>query len=256
MTLSYYADRVNLVHAMRQFPSWSAPQLAHALKRSESWVKKWRKRLRPLLGHPTALLEALQGQSRVPNHPPARLDPQVEEAILSIRDDPPEGLRRTPGPKAIQYYLQRDETLQALGLARSYSTRTIYQVLLKHQRVVPRKSREPEPMERPDPMTHWQIDYKDISSVPVDPGGKKQHGIQSFNIVDMGTSRVVAAHVSAELTAETTIRALAETFQTHGRPDGITMDRDTRLVGSREAQRFSFRHTSFLCVFEHRRPGV
>ena len=39
MTLSYYADRVNLVHAMRQFPHWSVPQLASALKRSESWGK-------------------------------------------------------------------------------------------------------------------------------------------------------------------------------------------------------------------------
>jgi hypothetical protein len=47
-------------------------------------------------------------------------------------------------------------------------------------------------MERPEPMTHWQIDYKDISSVPADPDGKKQHGTQSFNIVDMGTSIVVA----------------------------------------------------------------
>src|SRR5260370_17754986 len=93
-------------------------------------------------------------------------------------------------------------------------------------------------MERPEPMTHWQIDYKDISSLPVDPDGKKQHGTQSFNIVDMGTSIVVAAHVSADLTAETTIRALGETFQTHGRPDGITMDRDTQLVGSPQGSDF------------------
>ena len=238
VTLSYYADRINLVHAMRQFPHWSAPQLAHALHRSESWVKKWRTRLRPLFNHPLALQKACQGQSRAPNHPPARLDSQVEEAILSIGDDPPEGLRRTPGPRAIQYYLQRDPTLQALGLAGSHSTRTIYLILLKHQRVVPRTPHASEPIERPEPMTHWQIDYKDVSSVPSDRDGKKQHGTQSFNIVDMGTSMIVEAHVRADLTAETTLRALAETFQTHGRPDAITMDRDTRLVGSPQSSDF------------------
>lgn len=139
MTLSYYADRVNLVHVLRCFPHWTAPQLAHALKRSESWVKKWRKRLVPLLDQPAALQQALLGDSRAPNHPPARLDPEVEEAIVHIRDDPPEGLRRAPGPRAIQYYLQRDELLQALGLSRSYSTRTIYQVLVKHSALCPER---------------------------------------------------------------------------------------------------------------------
>ena len=42
MSQSAYADPVNLVHAMRRFPHWSAPQLAHALSRSVSWVKRWR----------------------------------------------------------------------------------------------------------------------------------------------------------------------------------------------------------------------
>lgn len=238
MTLSYYADRVNLVHALVQFPHWSAPQLAHVLKRSESWVKKWRKRLVPLIGQPLALQAALHGQSRAPKHPPARLDPLVEETILAIRDEPPEGLRRTPGPRAIQYYLQRDATLQALDLAQSRSTRTIYQVLLRHQRIVSRRPPEPEPMERPEPLTHWQIDYKDISSIPADPEGKKQHGIQTLNMVDMGTSLIVEAQVQADFTAETTLEAVAEAFQKHGRPTMLTMDRDTRLVGSPQGSDF------------------
>jgi transposase InsO family protein len=239
MTLSYYADRVNLVHAMRRFPDWSVPQLAHALARSPSWVKKWRKRLRPLLGQPAALQAALAGQSRARKKPPAKLDSQVEEAILQIRDQPPEGLRRTPGPKAIQYYLQRDEKLEVEGLARSYSTRTIYQVLVKHQRITQRKPREPEPMERPEPMSHWQIDYKDIFGLLADLyQEKKQHGIQAFNIVDMGTSQILAAHVRADFTAETSLKAMAESLQAFGLPSYITIDRDTRLVGSPQGSDF------------------
>ena len=141
MTFSYYADRVNLVHAMRRFPHWSAPQLAHALQCWESWVKKWRKRLRPFLSQPTALAFGVTGTI-------TGAQPSACEAgstggrghPLHSRCSPGRRCARTPGPKAIQYYLQRDETLLALGLARSRSTRTIYQVLVKHQRVVPRKA--------------------------------------------------------------------------------------------------------------------
>jgi transposase InsO family protein len=238
MTLSYYADRVNLVHAMRRFPHWSAPQLAHALQRSESWVKKWRKRLHPLLDHPAALLEALQGESRAPKHPPARLDPQVEEAILSIRDEPPEGLRRTPGPKAIQYYLQRNDTLQALRLAGSHSTRTIYQVLVKHQRIVPRKQRVPDPIERPEPMTSWQMDFTDVAGLPFDPEGKRAHRGEALNIVDSGTSLLLAAFVRADFTAQTALVAVAESFQTYGIPNSVRVDRDPRWVGSPQGSDF------------------
>ena len=238
MTLSYYADRVNLVHAMRQFPHWSIPQLAHALQRSESWVKKWRTRLRPLLSQPTALHEALQGQSRAPKHPPAKLDPQVEEVILSIRDEPPEGLRRTPGPKAIQYYLQRNETLQALDLARSRSTRTIYEVLVKHQRVVQRKQRVPEPIERSEPMSNWQLDFTDVSSLPREPEGKLQHRGEALNVVDAGTSLLLGALVRPDFVAETALLGVAACFVTHGLPDSVRVDRDPRWVGSPQGSDF------------------
>jgi hypothetical protein len=66
MTLSYYADRVNLVHVLRRFPHWTVPQLAHALQRSESWVKKWRKRLVPLLERPAALRASRYSDTHVP----------------------------------------------------------------------------------------------------------------------------------------------------------------------------------------------
>jgi hypothetical protein len=36
----------------------------------------------------------------------------VVKAILTIRDDPPEGLQRTPGPVAIKYYLPRCQELR------------------------------------------------------------------------------------------------------------------------------------------------
>jgi hypothetical protein len=58
--------------------------------------------------------QVLYGLSRAPHHPPPRLDPEVIDRLLEIRDDPPEGLGRTPGPKTILYYLKRDETLKEM----------------------------------------------------------------------------------------------------------------------------------------------
>jgi hypothetical protein len=50
----------------------------------------------------------LQGQSRGRKHPPPPRDARVIARILEIRDQPLENLRRTPGPKTILSYLQRD----------------------------------------------------------------------------------------------------------------------------------------------------
>jgi hypothetical protein len=59
--------------------------------------------------------------------------PLVVEQILSVRDQPPEGLRRVPGQKAIQYYLGRDPMLQIFQLPVP-SCKTIYRV--RHQPMI------------------------------------------------------------------------------------------------------------------------
>ena len=100
---------------------------------------------------------------------PSATDPLVEERILAIRDEPPEGLRRTPGPEAILYYLPRDQELQAAAVSLPRSSRTIYRILKKHGRIPERRPRQHEPQERNAPMTAWQADFKDVSSVAADP---------------------------------------------------------------------------------------
>jgi hypothetical protein len=81
-------------------------------------------------------------------------------------------------------------------------------------------------------MTRWQIDFKDVSSVPADPDGKRQHVVETLNIIDVGTSILLDAHVRPDFTAETALSALAQTLMKYGRPQQITLDRDTRWVGS------------------------
>ncbi len=110
----------------------------------------------------------------------------VIDRLLELRDDPPEGLGRTPGPKALLYYLNRDETF----------------------------------------------------SVPADPHGKKQHVVETLNIINKGTSVLVAHHVRSDFSAETALAAVAQTFAEHGLPSSITLDRDIRWVGAPQGSDF------------------
>src|SRR6266480_2786548 len=121
---------------------------------------QWKKRL---LRAPAEDEAVLRGLSRAPHHPPPGLDALVVERLLEMRDHPPEGLGRTPGPKALLYYLPRDESLQQAGLRLPRSTRTIHRLLREQGRIVPRLPHLCEPVERPKPMQRWQLDFKDAS---------------------------------------------------------------------------------------------
>jgi hypothetical protein len=101
MALSYYAARANLYHLWQQHPDWSHAQLTAATGCSSSWVEKWLKRFRQELAAGKPLEQIVQGHSTARKRPPAPTSPVVVEQILSIRDQPPEGLRRVPGPEAI-----------------------------------------------------------------------------------------------------------------------------------------------------------
>src|SRR5260370_1140802 len=107
MRPSYYAARANLYYLRQHHPDWSSAQFAAALGYSEDWVKKWLKRFQEELAQGQPLEQVLQGHSRARKRAPEKTHPVVVAEILSIRDHPPEGLRRVPGQEAIRYYLQR-----------------------------------------------------------------------------------------------------------------------------------------------------
>ena len=100
MEAVYYAARANLRRLLRQHPDWTRPQLAQATGMSVSWIDTWKKRL---VHAPKDDEQVLHGLSRAPHHPLPRLDQQVVDRVLEIRDDRAFGLGRTPGPKAILY---------------------------------------------------------------------------------------------------------------------------------------------------------
>jgi hypothetical protein len=224
MEEQWYADRSQLRALLASHPTRSNPELAAQLGRSLGWVKKWKRRLRAA---PPGDETVLRGRSRARKHPPANL-------------------QRVPGPKAILYYLERDGELAASGARLPRSTGTIWRILTRAGRIARPARRERELLDRPPPLTHWQLDFKDISSVPGDPDGKRQHAVEALNCVDCGTSLVVATDVRADFTEETAAAAVAELLAAQGLPRSITVDRDPRFVGRHSGRDFPPPFVRFL----------
>jgi hypothetical protein len=187
MEAQWQADRAMLRTLLRTQPTWTHQDYADAIGRSLGWVRKWRKRLRAT---PVDDVHVLRSQSRARKQLPPKLSQTVIDRLLEIRSAPPAPLHRIPGPKTIRYYLEQDPELQAQGLRVPRSTRTIWQILRNNGRIGDRH-RKHTPVPRPAPMQVWQLDFKDVSSVPADPDGKRQHVVEVLNTVDSGTSILV-----------------------------------------------------------------
>jgi hypothetical protein len=228
MEEQWMADRQHLRQLLAARPEWNRQDLADATGRSLGWVKKWTKRLRDTAADD---LSVLRSRSCARKTPPPRLSQAVIERVLDIRDHPPQGLGRIPGPKAILYYLHQEATTLLAGERLPRSTRTIWLVLQQHQRILLTPKRPRRPLERSEPMRDWQLDFKDASTVPADPDGKQQHVIEVLDTVDAGTSLLVNAQPHANYTMATTIAAVAETVQDVGLPERVTFDRDSRFLG-------------------------
>lgn len=242
-TEQWIADRARLRVLREQHTEWTQQRLAQELGRSLGWVKKWLRRFREAGPRDQTVIfgRSPRKRSPFPEYPA-----EVEAKILNIRDEPPAHLQRVPGPKAILYFLHQDPELQALASPLPRSTRTIWKILHKHDRICSRSPRRLEPQERPAPLLHWQVDFKDASTVPADPYGKQQHVVEILNVVDVGTSMVLDSHVHANFHAQTALEAVAQTFQTRGLPEQITLDRDSRWVGSPSEREFPSAFLRFL----------
>jgi transposase InsO family protein len=228
MNAQWLADRTRLRSLLDLRPDWSLQDFADAIGRSRSWVKKWRKRLRLPAPSDPVLLKA---QSCARHTPPPRLSPLVVEHILEIRDNPPQGLNRIPGPKTILYYLQQEACSSLQGERLPRSTRTIWRILRQYQRIVSPAQPVHQSVERPEAMQSWQLDFKDASTVPPEEGGKQQHVVEVLDAVDVGTSILIAAEARDDFTMATAIETAAAIVSEHGLPDKVTIDRDPRFVG-------------------------
>ncbi len=245
MEAQWQADRSMLRRLMQTQPQWTQRDYADAIGRSMAWVKKWTKRIRAA---PADDVAVLRSQSRARKHPPPRLSQIVIDRLLAIRSAPPAPINRIPGPKTIRYYLEQDPELRAQGLRLPRSTRTIWQILRAHGRIAERH-RDHTPVPRPAPLAVWQLDFKDVSSVPADPEGKQKHVVEVLDTVDSGTSLLLGAQVRPDFTMETALQAVADLVQQVGLPKAVTIDRDPRFVGSAQQRDFPTPFVRFwLCL--------
>lgn len=230
MLISDDAARASLSVRWQQHPAWSHAQFAAALGCSQSWVDNWRKRLREEQAGGLPVEQSLQGHSRARRSPPSRTHPVGSEMILSMRDQPPDGLRRVPGQEAIRYYVERDPAVQFFQMPLP-SCKTIERLLKAHQRIPEHGKPVQQPLPRPKPLRAWQIDCKEVSRVPADPQGNHQPVVEPLTSLDTGTSVLLDAQVRADCTAETALEALARPLAKYGCPTSLTLDRDPRWVG-------------------------
>lgn len=243
MESEWIVARSQLRKLHQQQPNWPKQRLAEALGYSLSWVKKWLKRFAAADPDDETVLYS---RSRAPCHHQKRVQKKVERKILEIRDHPPGNLARVPGPVAILYYLHQDEEMIASGAYLPRSTSTIWSVLDRNQRIYRYRRPRPEPEERPEPLTHVQIDFKSVSTVPADPDGKQQHVVETLNMVDKGTSILQTATPREDYNAETVITVIVDSFLVNGLPEEVTFDRDPRFIGSWTAKEFPSPFMRFL----------
>jgi hypothetical protein len=141
MEAEWILDRSHLWQLHLEHPNWGAKRLARFTQRSLTWVKKWLRRLRHADPDDETVLHS---RSRARKTSAKRVCQAAVEHILAIRDEPPENLRRTPGPKTILYYLHRDPELQRQKVYLPRSTRTVWQILRQHGRIFHSSPREGE----------------------------------------------------------------------------------------------------------------
>lgn len=249
MEAQWVAKRALLRHLASLHPEWTRPQLAAAVNCSVSFVKKWLKRFRE--ADPNDL-HVLFSRSRARHTPPPPPDLRLVQRILEIRTSPPENLQRTPGPRPILYYLKRDADLQAQGLVPPRSIRTIWKILRKLGFILDPPERTHKPSEPREPLQEVQTDFKDITTIPPDPEGKRQHVIETLNFVDAGTSIALWAQAHDDFHAETALDAVVTFLRAYGLPPMPTFDRDPRWVGSASGRDFPSPFCRFLRLAGYR----
>lgn len=234
---------------LQHHADWSTQQYAEAVGCSKSMVSRWKQRFASVPAQNAAVLFS---RSRAPHRHAPRISEEVVERILEIRLSPPENLKRTPGPKAVSYYLKRDETLRLRRLRVPTSTRSIWQILDQAGLIERETPRPHTPLPLQEPMQEVQVDFKDVTTASLDPTApseKRQHLIETCNFIDAGSSRLLSAQVREDFHAETAFDAVVQFLRTYGLPAILTMDRDVRWVGSASQRDFPSALLQFLyCI--------
>jgi hypothetical protein len=244
METEWRIARTRLRELLQDNSQASHRELAEATGYSVSWVRKWRKRLAQA---PPGAEQVLNGQSHRPHPMPRQVAVEVEDQIIALRVALSEQYHRTVGPRTIAAYLKRQAAEGKASGPRSSAT--IWRMLRKRQYILDPVRHDPQPVERPEPGVHWEVDFCTAAQVSPEAPQKRQHGLEVFNVVDRGSSACIDTPPSAQFDAEQALLSMAAVLQHHGVPRCVSYDRDPRLVGSAATDGCPSAFTRFLlCV--------
>lgn len=238
--------RVELWHLLREGMPYSNSHLARKIGASEGFVRKWRKRLQGASGDDMTLF---MSRSRCRKTSPRKVTEAVEAKILHLREKLTEQYGRYVGARNILYHLQEDEDLKRIKSFIPKSHATVHDVLVRYGRIPRPKPRLHVPREPAEPLQVWEIDFRDVPTAGSDQTHKVQHQVEAFNVVDSGTSIILASKVSDRFDAEWTLVALIDVLHSVGLPQILRFDRDPRFVASWTTDDFPSAFVRFLlCV--------
>lgn len=247
MEVDWIANRVWLRDLMQDHPDWSPRELHRQItvdrKMCFETVRKWYHRIK---GADPNDENVLLSRSRRRKTSYQWVGEKVEAKIIHFRDTLSEKYNRRVGARNILFHLQEDEELKWLKEYIPTSTSTITKILHKYQRIPRRAPHLHIPREPAEPMQEWEIDFTDIITARSDNTHKKAHQVESFHVIDAGTSIEVTTQVRDDFNAETMISVMVDLFMSAGLPKTVRLDRDPRLIGSWNADKFPSAFMRFL----------
>jgi len=160
MEALWLQQRAMIRHLLRQHPDWTLQQIADAVGCSTSMVKKWRDHFAHAASND---LSVLFSRPRLPRQPRrSRFSQRVRSRLLELREQPPDGLQRVPGPRTLLFFLHRDPELTDESLPRS--SRTVWRILREEGVLVAAEPPQQQPWPPREPLEGVQIDAQGCGS--------------------------------------------------------------------------------------------
>jgi transposase InsO family protein len=189
--------RLAFIHAVRT-AGQSVSQAARDFHISRKTAYKWLTRFDDQ--------QPLQNLSRRPQHSPARTSPELEAAVLAVRD------QFGWGPRKITAYLdnQKQPTVP---------TRTAAAILQRHKRIATKTTPEvaDQRFERSGPNELWQVDFKGY----VEVARKK---VYPLSVLDDHSRFLLALGCGEDVTTTRAWNVLWTVFGEYGLPEEILCD--------------------------------
>jgi len=222
----------------RRLAGESVAGICEDLDRSRKWFYKWYKRYES--GDP----EWYKNKSKAPKNKPQSIDPELENAIISVRKQLMEKKFAQIGPQTIDWELRR------MGMTPP-SQATIKRVIERHglKKLTQEYQRKGTPYPNLPvwfPNTLHQVDFWGPRYITGD--GR----FYSLNVMDVYTRRV-STYPDRHRNSETALKGLIRAWETLGEPEFIQFDNALAFRGSNRHPR-SFSSVIKWCLYNKIQP--